>query len=115
MEALIKSEKNSLLSPRGSVAVDELTNTLLLQDTSDRLNDVRRLVATLDIPVRQVLIEARIVIVNNDFQRDLGARFGFTNVQANGASGLVTTIGTAIGTDQIINSGVANAAALPGT
>jgi type IV pilus assembly protein PilQ len=115
MEALIKSEKNSLLSPRGSVAVDERTNTLLLQDTSDRLADVRRLVATLDIPVRQVLIEARIVIVNNDFERDLGARFGFTNVQANGPSGLVTTTGTAAGTDQIITSGITNAAGVPGT
>ena len=71
---------SSLLSPRGSVAVDERTNTLLLQDTADRLADIRRLVATLDIPVRQVLIEARIVIVNDDFTRDLGARFGFTGV-----------------------------------
>ena len=56
--------------------------------------------ATLDIPVRQVLIEARIVIVNNDFQRDLGARFGFTNYQKNGQTGLVTTTGTAAGTDR---------------
>ena len=62
--------------------------------------DIRRLVATLDIPVRQVQIEARIVIVNDDFQRQLGARFGFTNVQQNGNTGLVTTTGTAAGTDQ---------------
>ena len=89
MAALIKSQTNSLLSPRGSVAVDERTNTLLLQDTADRLADIRRLVATLDIPVRQVLIEARIVIVNDDFERELGARFGFTNVQTNGNNGLV--------------------------
>ena len=73
MATLLKGQTNSLLSPRGSVAVDERTNTLLLQDTADRLADVRRLVATLDIPVRQVLIEARIVIVNNDFERSLGA------------------------------------------
>ena len=69
MAALIKTQTNSLLSSRGSVAVDERTNTLLLQDTTDRLTDIRRLVATLDIPVRQVQIEARIVIVNNDFER----------------------------------------------
>jgi type IV pilus assembly protein PilQ len=56
MAALIKTQSGSLLSPRGSVAVDERTNTLLLQDTSDRLSDIRRLVATLDIPVRQVQI-----------------------------------------------------------
>ena len=62
-----------MLSPRGSVSVDDRTNTLLMQDTADRLADVRRLVATLDIPVKQVLIESRIVIVNNDFERDLGA------------------------------------------
>lgn len=77
LAALIKSgSSNSLLSERGSVAIDERTNTLLLQDTSERLADVRRLVSTLDIPVRQVQIEARIVIVNDDFSRDLGVRFG---------------------------------------
>ena len=108
MATLVKTNTNSLLSPRGSVSVDERTNTLLLQDTSDRLADIRRLVATLDIPVRQVQIEARIVIVNNDFQRELGARFGFTNVQQNGNTGLVTTTGTAAGTDQIISSGISN-------
>jgi type IV pilus assembly protein PilQ len=108
MAALIKTQTNSLLSTRGSVAVDDRTNTLLLQDTADRLADVRRLVATLDIPVRQVLIEARIVIVNNDFTRDLGARFGFTNNQKNGNRGLVTTTGTAAGTDQAIGSALTN-------
>jgi type IV pilus assembly protein PilQ len=79
LAALIKSGQNSsLLSERGSVAIDERTNTLLLQDTSDRLADIRRLVSTLDIPVRQVLIEARIVIVNDDYSRELGVRFGTT-------------------------------------
>src|SRR6266403_325247 len=110
MAALIKTQTNSLMSTRGSVAVDDRTNTLLLQDTADRLADVRRLVATLDIPVRQVLIEARIVIVNNDFTRSLGARFGFTNNQKNGSSGLVTTSGTAAGTDLAISSAITNVA-----
>jgi type IV pilus assembly protein PilQ len=108
MAALVKTQTNSLLSPRGSVAVDERTNTLLLQDTGDRIADIRRLVATLDIPVRQVQIEARIVIVNNDFERDLGARFGFTSVNQNGQTGLVTTSGTAAGTDQIVSSALTN-------
>jgi type IV pilus assembly protein PilQ len=77
LAALIRTQgKASLLSERGSVSVDDRTNTLLLQDTADRLADIRRLVSTLDIPVRQVLIEARIVIVNDDFSRDLGVRFG---------------------------------------
>src|SRR5579862_5455487 len=108
MAALVKTQTNSLLSPRGNVAVDERTNTLLLQDTSDRIADIRRLVATLDIPVRQVQIEARIVIVNNDFERDLGARFGFTSVNQNGQTGLVTTSGTAAGTDTIVSSALTN-------
>ncbi len=113
MAALIKTQTNSLLSTRGSVAVDDRTNTLLLQDTADRLADVRRLVATLDIPVRQVLIEARIVIVNNDFERSLGARFGLTNYQKYGSTGLVTTTGTAAGTDLAIGSALTNLAASP--
>ncbi len=104
MATLIKSGSGSLLSSRGNVAVDERTNTLLLQDTADRLADIRRLVATLDIPVRQVLIESRIVIVNNDFERDLGAIFGLTNYQKNGNTGLVTTTGTAAGTDSMTSS-----------
>jgi type IV pilus assembly protein PilQ len=104
MAALIKTSNNSLLSTRGSVAVDDRTNTLLLQDTPDRLADVRRLVATLDIPIRQVQIEARIVIVNNDFERDLGARFGLTNWQKYGQNGLVSTSGTAAGTDSMTNT-----------
>ena len=77
LAALIKSQgKSSLLSDRGSLSNDDRTNTLLLQDTADRLADIRRLVQTLDIPVKQVLIEARIVIVSDDFSRELGVRFG---------------------------------------
>ncbi|HEX4970099.1 MAG TPA: type IV pilus secretin PilQ [Steroidobacteraceae bacterium] len=87
LAALIKSGQNSsLLSERGSVAIDERTNTLLLQDTSERLGDIRRLVSTLDIPVRQVLIEARIVIVNDDYSRELGVRFGTTAAFEHGGS-----------------------------
>src|SRR5207237_1308660 len=109
MAALIKTQTNSLLSARGSVAVNDRTNTLLLQDTAERLADVRRLVATLDIPVRQVLIEARIVVVSNDFQRQLAARFGYTSFQKYG-QGLISTAGTASGTDTAISSGIANLA-----
>ncbi len=87
LAALIRTPGTaSLLSERGSVAVDDRTNTLLLQDTADRLADIRRLVSTLDIPVRQVLIEARIVIVNDDFSRDLGVRFGGAFVGNYGSS-----------------------------
>ena len=108
MEALIKSQGGTLLSNRGNVAVDDRTNTLLLQDTAERLADIRRLVATLDIPVRQVLIEARIVVVNDDFKRDLGARVGYTTVQGNGNNGIWTTSGTAAATDTSIGSALSN-------
>lgn len=73
---LFKSEENRLLSERGNVTVDIRTNTLLIQDTVAKLEDIRRLLQKLDIPVRQVLIESRIVIANNDFAKDLGVRFG---------------------------------------
>jgi type IV pilus assembly protein PilQ len=83
---LLKSEDSSMLSPRGKVTIDERTNTLLLQDTAEKLEEIRRLVALLDIPVRQVLIESRIVLANNDFARDLGVRFGVShNSQSNAA------------------------------
>jgi type IV pilus assembly protein PilQ len=75
---LLKSPETSLLSERGMVTTDERTNTLLVQDTAAKLVEIRKLVARLDIPVRQVLIESRIVVANNDFSRDLGVQFGMT-------------------------------------
>ena len=66
----------SMLSERGTVTLDQRTNTLLIRDTADKLADIRKLVTTLDIPVRQVLIESRIVIANDDFARDIGTRIG---------------------------------------
>ncbi|HXS21854.1 MAG TPA: type IV pilus secretin PilQ [Steroidobacteraceae bacterium] len=108
LATLIKSQSNSLLSKRGNVAVDDRTNTLLLQDTPENLDQINRLVARLDVPVRQVEIEARVVLVNDDFERQLGARLGLTDVQKNGQTGLVTTTGTAAGSDSIISSALAN-------
>jgi type IV pilus assembly protein PilQ len=99
---------NSVLSARGSVAVDERTNTLLLSDTPDSIDAVRKLVTTLDIPVRQVLIESRLVIVNDDFERDLGVRVGLTGTRGNGANGLFQTSGTAAATDLGLSSALSN-------
>ncbi|HEY0749475.1 MAG TPA: type IV pilus secretin PilQ [Steroidobacteraceae bacterium] len=98
--------KESMLSPRGSLSVDERTNTLLVQDTSDKLADIRRLVQTLDVPVKQVLIEARIVIVSDTFERDLGARFGISTAQQNGPGGLLAVTGNGLGANQIVNGGL---------
>jgi type IV pilus assembly protein PilQ len=111
LAALIRSQSGGgLLSKRGSVAVDERTNTLLLQDSSDRLDDIRRLVGTLDIPIRQVQIEARIVIVNDEFTRELGARVGYTGVRANGNDGVFATSGTVAATDSVAGSALDNLA-----
>jgi type IV pilus assembly protein PilQ len=100
--------KNSLLSERGSVSIDERTNTLLIQDTAEKLAEIRRLVRTLDIPVRQVLIEARIVVVNDDFSRELGVRMGLTGVDENGNDGLISVSGSADGNDTIVGSALDN-------
>jgi type IV pilus assembly protein PilQ len=100
--------QNSLLSERGTVSIDERTNTLLIYDTAERIQDIRRLVAALDIPVRQVLIEARIVVANDDFSRDLGVRAGVTYVKENGSDGLISVTGSGDGTDSIVTSGLGN-------
>ncbi|MEY4762443.1 MAG: hypothetical protein RLZZ200_2299 [Pseudomonadota bacterium] len=100
--------RNSMLSARGSVTVDERTNTLLLQDTSESLSNIRQLVTTLDVPVRQVLIEARIVVVNEDFSRDLGVRTGLTAMRQKGSNGLYSTTGTAAGNDTVLQSALTN-------
>ena len=109
---LIKSgnAKDSMLSPRGSLSIDERTNTLLVQDTSDKLTDIRRLVQTLDVPVKQVLIEARIVIVSDTFERDLGARFGVNSASAlTGAGSLLAVSGNGTGANSILGTGLGSA------
>ncbi len=108
---LIKANNNpkdSMLSPRGSLSVDDRTNTLLVMDTSERLDTIRRLVQTLDVPVKQVLIEARIVVVSDTFERDLGARFGVTSAQKSGSNGLLAVTGTGTGADTMTQSALAN-------
>lgn len=73
---LVKDKQNSLLSERGKISVDARTNTLWIQDTGTKIEEVRELIKQLDIPVRQVLIEARIVEVNKNYNEDLGIRWG---------------------------------------
>lgn len=76
--SLLKNDNNSLLSARGSVSVDTRTNTIIVQDTPTSLLNVQNLIAKLDIPVQQVMIEARIVNVDTSFEQDLGIRWGIT-------------------------------------
>ena len=108
LATLVGGEGNAMLSERGTIAVDERTNTLLVRDTAERLQSIRQLVRTLDIPIKQVLIESRIVIVNDDFSRDLGARLGLTAFDENSTDGVTVISGSSIGTDTMINSAIAN-------
>ena len=76
----------SVLSERGSGTVDERTNSIIITDTSDRIEAFKRLVEQIDIPIRQVMIEARIVVANNNFQRELGIRWGGAAYRRDGAN-----------------------------
>jgi type IV pilus assembly protein PilQ len=106
---LLKLTDNAILSPRGSVSVDERTNTLLIKDTNSSLANVRILLAELDIAVRQVLIESRVVIANDDFSKELGVRFGISassggsgSIVGNGDQNAITS-GTLAGAGAIAN------------
>lgn len=96
--ALLKGDNSSLLSTRGSVAVDERTNTLLVKDTEETLESIHRLIEVLDIPIKQVLIEARMVTVKDDVAEDLGVRWGITDQQ-----GTKGTSGSLEGANSIAN------------
>jgi type IV pilus assembly protein PilQ len=76
IQGLLTSKDQRILSKRGAASVDERTNTIFVQDTGGRLEEARRLILQLDVPVRQVLIEARIVIADDKWGRQLGVRFG---------------------------------------
>jgi len=77
VQKLLSDKTQPILSKRGSAVVDARTNTLFVQDTPSRLEDVRKLVARIDVPVRQVMIEARIVEASDSFSKNLGVRLGY--------------------------------------
>ena len=76
-------DKGSLLSPRGTVTVDERTNTLIVKDVSESIRNIRALIEKIDIPVKQVMIEARIVSATESFGREMGVKWG---ILSNGAA-----------------------------
>ncbi|KZN55926.1 secretin [Pseudoalteromonas luteoviolacea CPMOR-2] len=82
---LLKTDVNSIISLRGSVSVDVRTNTLLIKDTARSIENVRRMVEKLDVPVKQVRIESRMVTVTDNVQEDLGIRWGFSDQQGTDA------------------------------
>jgi type IV pilus assembly protein PilQ len=96
-------QHRGFLSPRGSVTFDQRTNTLLINDTAEKTAELRTIIAQLDRPVQQVLIESRIVIATDDFERDLGVQWGVTGNRTN-PSGQVLQVGSAIGGTQGSNS-----------
>ena len=98
------SGQNPMISTRGSVAIDERTNIVLVQDVADRIDAIRELVEALDMPVRQVLIESRIVVVNYNYRRHLGVRLGATAVGNTAGGGLFAMTGTGDGIQSIVES-----------
>ena len=119
MAALIRAAsadaEQGMLSSRGSVTVDERTNTLLVSDTVERLDDIRALVAELDRPVRQVLIESRIVIARHDFNHQLGVRFGISGAREDSRGNLYSTSAGLGGLDTINRTAIQNRRANTGT
>jgi type IV pilus assembly protein PilQ len=89
------AQHRGFLSPRGSVTFDQRTNTLLLNDTAEKTAEIRALVSQLDRPVQQVLIESRIVIASDDFERDLGVQWGINGRQVN-PSGQTLSLGSGL-------------------
>ena len=104
-----------MLSERGSVSVDQRTNTLLVTDTLENIDEIRELVEELDRPVRQVLIESRIVIARHDFNHELGVRFGVTGARQDGRGNLISTSASSEALDGINRSAIANRQAGRGT
>ena len=94
----------SFLSSRGSVTIDDRTNSLLVYDTNEKLEEIRNLIEVLDIPVTQVLIESRVVVANTDFSRELGVRAGFSSVSDNSSDGLISVSGTNNAAVETMNS-----------
>lgn len=98
-----KLEENSLLSDRGQVTVDERTNSILLQDTPSKIREVRKLIALLDQPVEQVMIETRLVEATTNFARSLGVRFGVTKGPDLAASSTESLTGSLEGNIDMLN------------
>jgi type IV pilus assembly protein PilQ len=102
--------QRGFLSPRGSVSFDVRTNTLLLNDTPEKIKQIRDVIAVLDKPVQQVLIESRIVVASDDFARDLGTKFGVTgrvnNTQFQNAAAATPALTAGLGGGNVTSGGL---------
>lgn len=99
---LLKNDEHKVLTERGNVTVDERTNTLIVNDTEQKLAEIRELMKVLDVPVRQVLIESRIVNASTNFSKSLGVKFGASSSETNGRTNLNIS-GNLNGTTQLTN------------
>ncbi len=108
-QKLLSDPAQKILSKRGSAVVDARTNTVFVQDTPTRLEEIRKLLKQIDIPVRQVMIESRIVEANDTFSRNLGARLGFNDTTAQGFR-----IGSGNGSNGLVGGSLGNLAAATG-
>lgn len=101
--------QRGFLSPRGSVSFDVRTNTLLLNDTPEKIKQIRDVIAVLDKPVQQVLIESRIVVATDDFTRELGAKFGISgrtnNTQFQNAAAATPALAAGLGGGNVVSIG----------
>ncbi|WP_421133384.1 type IV pilus secretin PilQ [Alteromonas sp. A079] len=98
LATILKSTDGGILSERGAVTVDERTNTLLIRDTLPSIDEARKMIDALDVPVKQVLIESRMVTVLDNVDEQLGVRWGFSDKQDdNGVSGSIEGANTIAG------------------
>jgi len=101
--------QRGFLSPRGSVSFDQRTNTLLINDTPEKIRQLRELIAVLDKPVQQVLIESRIVVATDDFTRELGVKWGvngrINNTEFQNAATATPALTAGIGGGNVTSSG----------
>jgi len=104
-QMITKDDKFAMLSNRGTAVVDARTNTLIIRETPKRLEEMKKLIRKLDVPVRQVMIESRIVIADNSFAKELGVRFGVAGdtVHVNDGTGPVGSVNNLGGTTGTIN------------
>ncbi len=98
-----QNTQRGFLSTRGSVTYDDRTNTLLVSDIPSKIQEVRQLVALLDRPVQQVLIESRIVIATDSFARELGVKFGVSGGYQDKNNNVISTSGSSVATDRMSN------------
>ncbi|OXY83823.1 type IV pilus secretin PilQ [Oceanimonas doudoroffii] len=84
--ALLTNESTGLLTERGAIAVDDRTNMLVIKDTRASIESIRRMLSLLDIPIKQVVIEARMVTIDDGFEEAFGVRWGYSNDNTSGSN-----------------------------